>query len=120
MVIDLVAPELMSSHPKNHSLLAKIFSSGILVRSTCSNSIAFCAPFFLDVVFSCLLRYDLKLKVSDWRLNINALLFYYFTQNYTARERGSIQRSPIRLLDLTSNLHFSPLRDIYTQQTNQE
>ena len=29
--------------------------------------------FVLDVAFSCLLRYDLKLKVSDWRI---VLLFY--------------------------------------------
>ena len=33
-----------------------------------------CHP-VLDVVFSYLLRYDLKLNVSDWPLNINILLF---------------------------------------------
>ena len=48
------------------------------MRSTCGNCIA--SPhvfhFVLYVVFSCLLRYDLKLKVSDWPLNINILLFY--------------------------------------------
>ena len=46
-----------------------------------SHSLHVC-HFVFDVVFSCLLRYDLKLKVSDWPLNINifryivVLLFY--------------------------------------------
>ena len=69
--------------------------------------------FVLDVVFSCLLRYDLKLRVSDCPLNINILLFCCLTQNYTARERGSTLKSPIRFLDLTSNLHLSPVRDTW-------
>ena len=32
--------------------------------------------FVLEVAFSCLLRNDLKLKVTDWPLNTNMLLFY--------------------------------------------
>ena len=73
----------------------------------------------LDVGFSCLLRYDLKLiiKVSDWPLNINILLFY--TEIHCKRA-GSTLRYPIRLLDLTSNLHLSPVRDTCTLQTNKD
>ena len=69
----------------------------------------------LDVVFSCLLRYDLKLKVSDWLLNINILLFCRFTRKYTASERRwTLIRSPIRFLDLTYKFPLSPVRDTYT------
>ena len=51
-----------------------------------SHSTHECHP-VLDVVFSYLLRYDLKLNVSDWPLNINILLFCRFTEKYTASER---------------------------------
>ena len=72
--------------------------------------------FVVEVDFSCLLRYDLKLKVSNWPLNI----YCCFTQNYTPRELGSTLRSPIRLSHLTSKLRLSLVRDTCTLQTNKD
>ena len=60
--------------------------------------------FVLGVVFSYLLKYDLKLRVSDWLLNINTLLFC--TELHCKKARSTL-RSPISLLDLTSNFHLS-------------
>ena len=47
--------------------------------------------FVLDVAFSCLLRYDLQLKVSDWPLNISLLLF---AQKFHCKKAGVDTKAP--------------------------
>ena len=64
--------------------------------------------FVLGVVLCYLLKYDLKLRLSDWLLNINTLLF---CTELHCKRAGSTLRSPINLLDLTSNFHLSRVRD---------
>ena len=75
--------------------------------------------FILDVVFCCLLRYDLKLKVSDWPLNIT-ILFVLLSYTKLHYKRAGVHQGPIRLLDLTYNLHLSTVGDTWAMMTNKD
>ena len=78
-----------------------------------ANSIAFFArvPSRLGCCLFLSFEARFQTKVSDWLLNMIMLLFCRFTQKYTASERRwTLIRSPIRLLDLTSNHHLSSVR----------
>ena len=44
--------------------------------------------FVLDVVFSCLLWCDLKLKTSDWPLNINVVVLLFYTGTKLQKSGG--------------------------------
>ena len=82
-------------------------------------SSAHLSHFVLDVVFSCFLRYDLKLKVSDWPLNIT-ILFVLLSYTKLHYKRAGVHQGPIRLLDLTYNLHLSTVGDTWAMMTNKD